>query len=298
MKDKTKAFLAGLLDSEGSMSIDRHTSKQRTYVIKDKSYTYGERTYYGVGMAVYNTYRPLMKYLVKHFGGTFRVLRKETETRQTIWSWQPDGYKHMLNVLETILPYIVLSKEQAQLCKRFLELTGVCPKARKMLYEEYKEAALGSLTTETNHILTWKSNLQNAYFSAFFDGEGTASVYKSSTIWITNSNRNILEIAKILYNGNDITGGYRKNAKIERYPEYRVAIPVENMEKFILRMLPYSVIKREQLLLTLENLRGVSKDRKEEIQKELFKLKHPLGIKIQSGLIGDYESAPVGTLVA
>ena len=297
MKEKTKAVLAGLLDSEGSVSIGRHVSKQRTYIIKGKSYTYEGYTSYGAEVVVYNTYRPLMKYLVKHFGGTFRILRKETINRQTMWAWIPDGADHNLSVLETILPYIVLKKKQAQLCKAFLELTGTCPEARKALYEEYKEVESGSLTTETNHILTWKNNLQNAYFSAFFDGEGTASVYKSSTIWVANSNKNILETIKFLYNGNDVTGGYRKGAKAERFPEYRVAIPVESMEKFILRMLPYSVIKREQLLLTLENLRGVSKERNEEIQKKMFELKHPLGIKIQSGLIGDYESAPMGTLV-
>ncbi len=298
MKEKTKAFLAGLLDSEGSVSIGRHYSKERTYVVKGKSYTYKGYTSYGVEVAVYNTYRPLMKYLVKHFGGTFRVLKKETNKRQTVYAWKPEAAGHTQEVLNLVMPYMLLKKLQAEICIKFLEIVGTDPERRNSVFEEYKKVESNSVTTDTNHVLSWKPNLQNAYFSAIFDGEGTASVYNSSTIWITNSNRNILENAKFLYQGNNITGGYRKGAKKERLPEFRVAIPVDTMEKFILKIVPYSIIKREQLLLTLEHLRGCPKERTETIKKSLFELKHPLSAKIQSGLIGNNESALMETLEA
>lgn len=297
MKDKTKAYLAGLFDAEGDLSIGRHLSKELTYTIKGKTYTYENYTSYSASIAVYNTYLPLMKYLVKHFGGTYRVLTEETDTRQKVYAWKPDGSQHSLTVLRHVSPYVTIKQSQLHLCIQFLEMGSKSdPETRKNLYEKCLVANSISLTTDTNHIIKWKQNLQNAYFSAIFDGEGTASVYNSPTIWIANSNRSLLETAKTLYSANDVTGGKRKGAKIERLSEYRVAIPVESMEKFILRILPYSLIKREQLLLTLEALRGVSKSRKEEIQKKLFQLKHPLDIKIQSALISDYENPLTETL--
>jgi hypothetical protein len=300
LKDKTKAYLAGLLDSEGDLSITRHVSKERTYIVKGKSYTYSGYTSYGVSFAVYNTCLPVMKYLVHHFGGTFRMLKKATKDRQVMWSWSPEGSKHALKVLCEILPYILLRKNQAIVCEKFLKLEGqICPDLRRILYEEYEVIKSSSLTTETNHVFKWKKNLQNAYFSGVFDGEGTASVYKaSSTVWIPGSNPNLLEAMSKIYKGNPVTSHNRKGAKPERFTEHRICIPVSNMEKFILQMLPYSIIKREQLLLTLENLRGVSLERRKQIKRKLFELKHPLKIKIQSDLIGDYESAPMGTLEA
>jgi hypothetical protein len=238
-----------------------------------------------------------MKYLVKHFGGTYRVLREETETRQKMYAWKPDGSKHSLTVLKLVSPYVVIKQSQLHLCIQFLELGNTSdPETRKNLYDECLLANSSSLTTDTNHIIEWKNNLQNAYFSAIFDGEGTAAVYNSPTIWIANSNKSLLETVKILFNANEVTGGNRKNAKVIRLPEYRVAVPVETMEKFILRILPYSTIKREQLLLTLEALRGVTKERKDEIQKKLFQIKHPLDIKIQSDLTRDCENPLMETL--
>jgi hypothetical protein len=297
LKDKTKAYLAGLFDSEGDLSIGRHFSKERTYTIKGKTYTYENYTSYSASIAVYNTYLPLMKYLVKHFGGTYRVLREETETRQKVYAWKPDGSKHSLTVLKLVSPYVVIKQSQLHLCIQFLELGNTSdPETRKNLYDECLLANSSSLTTDTNHIIEWKNNLQNAYFSAIFDGEGTAAVYNSPTIWIANSNKSLLETVKILFNANEVTGGNRKNAKVIRLPEYRVAVPVETMEKFILRILPYSTIKREQLLLTLEALRGVTKERKDEIQKKLFQIKHPLDIKIQSDLTRDCENPLMETL--
>jgi hypothetical protein len=220
------------------------------------------------------------------------MLRKETEVRQNVYAWKPDGSKHALKVLKLVYPYVAIKKNQVNLCIQFLELEGeTVPEIRKNLYNECLIANSSSVTTDTNHIVKWKINLQNAYFSAIFDGEGTAAVYHGPTIWIANSNKSLLETAKILFNANNVTGGYRKNAKSDRLPEYRVCVPVEQMEKFILRILPYSTIKHEQLLLVLEALRGVSKERKKKIQDKLFMIKHPLSIKIQSGLTSDCENS-------
>jgi hypothetical protein len=278
LRERTKAFLAGLIDSEGDASISRHISKERTYTVKGKKYTYFGYTSYGVNFVVYNTSLRLMKWLVAQFGGSFRVLRKESKTRQAVLEWKPESSAHATNVLRSILPYIIIKQKQAKLCLDFLELGGdKKPLERETLFTNYKKVSSRSVTTETNHVFKWKNNLINAYFSAFFDGEGTAAVYRnSSTIWIPNSDKAILELANIIYKGNGITGGNRKTANNSRLPEYRISVPVANMEKFILRMLPYSVIKREQLILTLENLRGVTNERRSQIKKRLFELKHPL----------------------
>ncbi len=297
LKDKTKAYLAGLFDSEGDLSVGRHTSKERTYIVKGKKYTYKNYISYSASIAVYNTYLPLMKYLVKHFGGTYRVLHKETETTQKVYAWKPDGTKHSLYVLNLVAPYVSIKQSQLQLLIKFLELGNISnPEARKDLYMSCLIANSSSVTTDTSHIIKWKKNIQNAYFSGIFDGEGTSSVYKTPTVWIANSNKSLLETAKFLYNSNEITGGKRKNSSESRLPEYRIAIPVAHIEKFILRILPYSLVKREQLLLTLEALRGVSKERKKEIQDKLFYIKHPLVIKIQSDLTSDCEYSLTETL--
>ena len=259
MKERTKAYIAGLLDADGKLSICRHVDSKHGYV----SYT--------VALSVANTSRKLMKWLVQSLGGYFKkeddARLADNENWNQCYGWYPSSNIHAAKVLSLIQPYLIIKKERAKLCEQFFLLNGtINPVKRKALYNEYKAVLKCEFVTPNTFGISWKDNLVNAYLAGFFDGEGSVGVYETqqsgysrcSGVWYKprvsagNSVKKIPILFQKQYGGGLVSFRRNEDRKWEHAWSLSTNKPIE---LFLLKMLPYLIVKREQALLVMRFVR-------------------------------------------
>jgi hypothetical protein len=154
------------------------------------------------------------------------------------------------------------------------------PEKRQELYERLKELKSRSSVTTDTQDLPFKTNLVNAYFAGFFDGEGCITFGKNNgfdsiRVLLGNTEKSLLDIMQKRYGGHVyVLGG--KSRPEHHAPMWQWQLNrKDGIEKFLLQMIPYLHIKRDKAKLALGFVRGK---------------------KIQSELISDDESAPMETL--
>lgn len=96
MDDTILAYMAGIIDGEGSIMINGSNHKQQSVV------------------SVANTSELLIKWIVTHFGGHTNIEYSENVNHKNRYWWRLYGYS-MKPFLESILPYLVIKKPQAEL---------------------------------------------------------------------------------------------------------------------------------------------------------------------------------------
>jgi hypothetical protein len=114
MKKHNWPYLAGLIDGEGCFSAWGYWNDSRTDC---KPYWQ-----YSCRANVTNTNLQLMKWLVKHFGGGYRLAREATAQHKARYEWRPKGKNNLKTLLLSTIPYLVAKKEQAKL---LLEWVGL-----------------------------------------------------------------------------------------------------------------------------------------------------------------------------
>lgn len=118
-KDKVKwAYAASAVDMDGCICISRTELK-----------TSAGNTYYGYDLkvSIANTYQPLHKWLVKHFGGEYRPKSKNSSklSDEPGWEWfVSGGYKRVEVFLLGIMPYLIVKKSQARIALEYIRLNG------------------------------------------------------------------------------------------------------------------------------------------------------------------------------
>ena len=122
-------------------------------------------------------------------------------------------------------------------------------------------------------------SLNDAWAAGFFDGEGCIGAYHNGggryqlAVIVTNTDRRPLDIFLELYGG---TFGVNKK---ETDPKHRTSWDVRlrgsEAEAFLRRILPYSVVNKDQIELVLNFWFQAKGDnpRRGEIAKELVRLK-------------------------
>lgn len=100
------AYLAGIIDGEGSIYIGNFSSNPVT----------GNR-YYQTNMQVTNTDKPLINWLYQTFGGlisarTPRQLAKNSTKPAWVWTASGDRITHLC---EIIFPYLICKKRQCEI---------------------------------------------------------------------------------------------------------------------------------------------------------------------------------------
>lgn len=119
MHPKSNAYLAGILDGEGCISI---TSYVRTF------YSASGKPYQCITdlcqISIFQTDERLMKWLVFHYGGKYyqRKPPKKYPNAKIGWHWQPARGKKQELLLLSIIPYLLLKKEQAILALEYTRL--------------------------------------------------------------------------------------------------------------------------------------------------------------------------------
>jgi len=102
--DVKNAYVAGILDGEGSVTI--------------YSYTKNERSDYGGYIAITSTTLELIKWLHKELGGNYCKKKKEKPSRKQGYRWNLYGQAAAV-VLWRLYPYLIVKKEHVRIYHKF-----------------------------------------------------------------------------------------------------------------------------------------------------------------------------------
>ena len=233
MKDHSIAYMAGLIDTDGTLGI-----------------YYKGNTGYQASFEFYNDDKQLMNWVVEHFGGQFKP--KKDPRRETIgYRWSPQGRLHTCRILDMIIPFLVLKKAEAQIIRQFLSLSGECPDLRKYMADtcRFIKGKRSIVETDTlRSFLTRQPNLIQAYVAGLIDGDGNIDTYESSVvIRFTNMCYSLIDTLIGLYGG----GKYQCKPTTQRWQVSGMKI----QEAFLLKILPYLELKKQRAQEALDFLR-------------------------------------------
>jgi len=135
------AYLAGIIDGEGTISIFHYKRLNRHYLTFE----------------VYNNCKKLIDWLETNIGGYSRPITSASRSTKINWKttyvWRLQN-NECLEVLRNLLPFLVSKKEQCEIAIKFKEsfLKRECPisketaEYRKSLYERIKPLNQRGLT--------------------------------------------------------------------------------------------------------------------------------------------------------
>jgi hypothetical protein len=117
MDELMKAYLAGCIDCDGSISIKRSTYHMRA--LKDAGQpVYSERV-------MFKQVTPQVTELLKqYFGGYYRVERPSAKNGKPLYAWQTTDLQ-AIKCIEILMPYLRVKKAQAQLIRELRTLKNV-----------------------------------------------------------------------------------------------------------------------------------------------------------------------------
>lgn len=285
MKEKTKAYMGGIVDGEGGLSISKSTNPITGYIN------------YRSTISVTNTNPLLTRWALKHFGGTVRMRDRKEYSNASCFEWYLTGNQSQRFFLEVIRPYVCFKKLQVELLLGYLDLyKQLTPDKREELYQQSKDLHHNfSVETETLDPLT---KTGRAYYAALVDGEGTITVSKDCyghfrpAVRVYNANLAILKPLEKAWGG-----GIHEDAP--RFYNWYIN-KKSVIESFLLYSTPYLLLKRSQAKVMLEFVRLSRKwnpNARNVLCKQISDL-NQLRVKIQPKLTGDCESAQPGTVAA
>jgi hypothetical protein len=116
----TSAYLAAMIDAEGSITIVKREEKRKE--------SYYLRSY------VYNTNKGLLETIQARFGGSVMQTRKATDKHATAWAlvW---SHAAAAEVAKLVAPLLIVKSEQAEVALKFHALASSLNPGRKGLFE-------------------------------------------------------------------------------------------------------------------------------------------------------------------
>jgi hypothetical protein len=142
------AYMAGIIDGEGTIGITKTTPKRYT------NPRYTARIHFG------NVNKEVIEMFAKRFGGSVRTER--VPNRKLIYRWYRVGNPITKEIVESLLPYLVIKKPQAENVLEFLNTIqlkgyqkrdGVPPKElqrREYFFQKAKELNAYGAPATTN----------------------------------------------------------------------------------------------------------------------------------------------------
>lgn len=307
---KRWAFLAGLIDGDGSFSI-----------------RYDERSGYQWTVTVYSTSRNLMNWLVEVFDGQYRKMPTKGNRKQK-YAW----YSGNKNIPTNIVPYLILKKSQAESSILFFALGDERnPQAREDLMRDIQKANDFYVPANKQDVLDTRkapiepNKLDWAYLAGLFDAEGTFGLQKrkqkghgsyTSYAKISNTdNRVFLWIMPRF--GGSFSVMDRKDDKDEgawTLSSDRGLQGRKDRENKLLALVPYLVAKQERSIVFMEWVRNNWSMTREQKLEYFLKMKtlNKRGISqetntancpengqmIESDPVGDYGREPTVMLAS
>jgi hypothetical protein len=104
------AYLAGIIDGEGSIYIGNFSSNPKT----------GTK-YYQTNIEITNCDKNLMDWLINTFGARIYEYTKKqmpkNSTRETYYRWIATG-ERVTHLIDVLMPYFIVKKQQAEIMKK------------------------------------------------------------------------------------------------------------------------------------------------------------------------------------
>jgi hypothetical protein len=111
MKDKELqyAYLAGLIDGEGTITVYKHQQHMRpTFQLKPR-------------LIVSNTHQGVLNELVLRHGGYSRPHRKAQGQRSASFQWRVFAAEEIHPIIQGVMPYLLIKRHHADLITEFIE---------------------------------------------------------------------------------------------------------------------------------------------------------------------------------
>jgi hypothetical protein len=125
LSETEKAYLAGLWDGDGHISI-----------YKQKSYNYPDKVQYVLRITLTMTHKPTLEFCMNITGiGTIHKLQDTENTRRNLYQWRLAARKAE-DVLREIYPYMKKRKSEADIALRFRDTIGRSSNKSKYKSEE------------------------------------------------------------------------------------------------------------------------------------------------------------------
>jgi ribosome maturation protein Sdo1 len=104
-------YMAGMVDADGYIGIVRSGPTQKSG--EEKVYSY-----YTPQLMVVNRSKKLMDDIVKTYGGKYYIRKKLSDKHCSHYMWRTVS-SNAIPILNKIIPYLVIKKEQARLCIKY-----------------------------------------------------------------------------------------------------------------------------------------------------------------------------------
>lgn len=303
-KTSKLAFLAGIIDGDGSISIN--------IIRRDDWDGYSFQPNISIGM----TSRKLCKWVQQHFGGN--LYGYKPDIRQKVFHIRIYGKQSVTRILTDLLPYLLIKKQAAQTVLEYMALgDSHAQEARLALAEKAHRINAENHTTKDERSLNTRESY--AYLAGIIESEGCIGIRDNSGqafaayIKINNTNESLIRWIEGLFNKGSIR--HKKYAKDTCRDCYLWDLyGKQNIETVLLAILPYLIIKKELANTVLQFVRLPNTWNKEE-RLRLFHLSKVFNVrkatlttntlgcpesghKIESDLMGNHECAPLMTATA
>ncbi len=304
------AFLAGLIDGDGSITI-----------------RYNKRAGYQLTVNVYSTSRNLMNWLVEVFGGQYRkVPTKGNRKQKYVW------YTGNKEIPKNVVSYLIIKKSQAESSALFFNLgSEKNPAMREEIMRDIQNANNFYVPANKQDVQDSRrksiepTKLDWAYLAGLFDAEGSFGIQSRNK----NRNGSYTSYAKISNTDNRVFlwivprfgGIFSVTKRGEDKDEgawilsgAKGLIGRKDRENKLLSLVPYLIAKKERAVLFMEWVRNnhlMTRDQKLEsflkmkalnkrgISQEANTANCPNnGQMIESYPIGDYGREPMVTLAS
>ena len=138
IKETTKAYMAGIVDADGSISIST-VAATKQYVVK---------------VAVTNTKVEMVNLFIEHFGGKLRKRKWKNSNWKDCYEWSLTANK-AAGVIQIIMPYLIIKKRQGDLALRLNRAKRAVNRARcrwDINYKIRKQKIYERLKTECKRL--------------------------------------------------------------------------------------------------------------------------------------------------
>lgn len=170
MEKELMAYLAGIIDGDGSLSI-----------IREKR---GDSFSFYPCIQVSNVFEGMIQLFKEKFGGTFKKKTKQPHQKKDQFVWCVRGLDSCKSVIEKLRPYLVLKAKQSDLMLEFISTKGTNDdiiRSKMQLLNNECLVAHGNVAKQAN-----KNSSEStfwAYFAGILDTEGSFSVRKNKPSW-------------------------------------------------------------------------------------------------------------------
>ena len=126
------AYLAGLVDGEGTVSIRRVHNRAKS--------ASGWKIYYAVEIRVFNTDRKMIDWISQNFRGSVWTTNRKDGKHKPCYIWMCSGIEENLNLMKSIVPFMITKRQLVECAIPLLEKQREGFGMRKRFFDEISAA--------------------------------------------------------------------------------------------------------------------------------------------------------------